>query len=203
MSPKLQLFTAFAAVERAPGNPQNLDLLEHLAQGKKPMECLAAKSSLSFANASQHLQALRRAGLVNAERRGKQIVYRLASDDVLVLLASLRQVAECHTADAQSVIEDYFLARDHLEAVGSTNFGRSYRTARVTILDVRPVDEFAQGQSNICCSRSAQSSVYNLQCAGDMSPRSIYYPNQLYRPSCLFRRVYARKDERPANASHI
>ena len=61
-SPKLQLFAAFAGVARALGNPHRLDLLEHLAQGEKPVETLAAKADLSFANASQHLQALRRAG---------------------------------------------------------------------------------------------------------------------------------------------
>ncbi len=145
MSPKIQLFTAFAAVARALGNPHRLDLLEHLAQGEKPVEALALKADLSFANASQHLQALKRVGLVEAERRGKKIVYRLASDDVHDLLAALRQVAERHTDQAQAVIEDYFHARDRLEEVSFVELERKLSDGLVTLLDVRPPDEFADG----------------------------------------------------------
>lgn len=144
-SPKLQLFAAFAGVARALGNPHRLDLLEHLAQGEKPVEALAAKADLTFANASQHLQALRRAGLVEAERRGKQIVYRLGSDDVHDLLAALRQVGERHAADARRVVEDYFQARDGFEAVGFDELERKMADCLVTALDVRPADEFDQG----------------------------------------------------------
>jgi rhodanese-related sulfurtransferase/DNA-binding transcriptional ArsR family regulator len=144
-SPKLQLFAAFAAVARALGNPHRLDLLEHLAQGERPVEALAAKAELSFANASQHLQALRRAGVVEAERRGKQIVYRLASDDVHDLLAALRQVSERHATGARRVVEDYFHARDEFEAVGFGELERKMADGLVTLLDVRPTDEFDHG----------------------------------------------------------
>lgn len=143
--PKLQLLSAFAGVARALGNPHRLDLLEHLAQGEKPVEALAAKADLGFANASQHLQALRRAGLVEAQRRGKQIIYRLASDDVHDLVAALRQVAERHAATARHVVEDYFQARDGLEAIGFQEFERKVSDGLVTVLDVRPPDEFDQG----------------------------------------------------------
>ena len=143
--PKRQLFTAFAAVARALGHPHRLDLLEHLAQGEKPVETLAAKTDLSFANASQHLQALRHAGLVEGERRGKQVVYRLASVDVLDLLAALRIVAERHAAGARQVVAEYFRARDDLEAVGFEELRRRMADGVVTVLDVRPPDEFAQG----------------------------------------------------------
>lgn len=144
-SPKLQLLAAFASVARALGNPHRLDLLEHLAQGEKPVEALAAKAGLSFANTSQHLQALRRAGLVEAERRGKQIVYRLASNDVHDLLAALRKVAERHSSAARLVVEDYFCARDRLDAVGFEDLDQKVADGLVTMLDVRPADEFAQG----------------------------------------------------------
>lgn len=137
--------SAFAGVARALGNPHRLDLLEHLAQGEKPVEALAAKADLGFANASQHLQALRRAGLVEAQRRGKQIVYRLASDDVHDLVAALRQVAERHTGEARRMVKDYFQARDDLEAVGFDELERKISDGLVTVLDVRPTDEFDQG----------------------------------------------------------
>lgn len=117
MSAKLEILTAFAGVARALGNPHRLDLLEHLAQGDKSVEALATKAGLSVANASQHLQALRRAGLVQGARQGKQIIYRLSAEDVLDLIAALRSVGERHTASVRRVVDDYFHARDELDAV--------------------------------------------------------------------------------------
>lgn len=145
MSPKLQLFTAFAGVARALGNPHRLDLLEHLAQGERNVETLAAKAGITLANTSQHLQALRRQGLVEAERRGKQIVYRLAAEDVVDLLAALRRVSEQRSPDARQVIDDYFLTRDGLEAVTIPDLLRRAAEGRVIVIDVRPTDEFASG----------------------------------------------------------
>lgn len=145
MSPKLQLFTAFASVARALGNPHRLDLLEHLAQGEKSVDTLATKAGLTVANASQHLQALRREGLVTAQRRGKQIIYQLSAEDVLDLLAALRMVAERHSSAANDVLEDYFLARDRLEAVSFGDLQQRVADGLVTVIDVRPPDEFASG----------------------------------------------------------
>ena len=145
MSPKLDLFTAFAGVARALGNAHRLDLLEHLAQGEKSVETLAAKCSISVANASQHLQALRRVGLVAGRRQGKQIIYALAGDDVLDLLAALRTVGERRTAAVHEVVEDYFLARDRLEAVSFGQLREKLTDGLVTLIDVRPPDEFAAG----------------------------------------------------------
>lgn len=146
MSPKLELFAAFAGVARALGNPHRLDLLEHLAQGEKSVETLAAKAGLSLANASQHLQALRRAGLVVGERQGKQIIYRLIDDEVLDLLASLRRVAERHTEAARTVARDYFHARDDLEALPLDALQQRLADGLVTLIDVRPPDEYMAGR---------------------------------------------------------
>lgn len=145
MSPKLQLFTAFASTARALGNPHRLDLLEHLAQGEKSVDTLATKAGLTVANASQHLQALRREGLATAERRGKQIIYRLSDEDVLDLLAALRAVSERHSSAADDIIEDYFHARDRLEAVSFGDLQQRVAAGLVTVIDVRPHDEFASG----------------------------------------------------------
>jgi len=145
MSPKLQLFTAFASLARALGSPHRLELLEHLAQGEKSVDTLATKAGLTVANASQHLQALRREGLVTADRRGKQIIYRLSDDDVLDLLATLRTVAERHSSAANDVLEDYFHARDRLEAVSFGDLQQRVADGLVTVIDVRPPDEFASG----------------------------------------------------------
>lgn len=145
LSAKLDLFAAFAQVARALGNPHRLDLLEHLAQGERNVETLASKTGLTVANASQHLQAMRRVGLVVGERRGKQVVYRIGGDDVLDLIAALRRVGEHHTGAVRSVIVAYFHARDALEAVGFATLEQRLADGLVTVIDVRPGDEFADG----------------------------------------------------------
>lgn len=145
LSAKLDLFAAFAEIGRALGNPHRLDLLEHLAQGERSVETLATKGGLTVANASQHLQVLRRAGLVAGERRGKQVVYRISDSDVLDLTAALRIVGERHTDAVKAVIEDYFHARDGLDAVELLALEQMIADGLVTLLDVRPPDEFADG----------------------------------------------------------
>lgn len=145
LSAKLDLLAAFAEVARGLGNAHRLDLLEHLAQGEKGVETLAAKSSLTVANASQHLQTLRRIGLVVGERRGKQVVYRLSGDDVLDLVAALRAVGERHADSVKAVVRDYFHERDTLDAVAFPVLEQRLRDGLVTLLDVRPPDEFADG----------------------------------------------------------
>lgn len=145
LSAKLNLFAAFADIARALGNAHRLDLLEHLAQGEKSVEALAGKAGLTVANASQHLQALRRVGLVVGERRGKQVVYRITGDDVFDLVAALRRVGERHTDAVKVVVGDYFQARDSLDAVGFAALEQMVTDGLATILDVRPPDEFADG----------------------------------------------------------
>lgn len=143
LSAKLDLLAAFAGIARGLGNAHRLDLLEHLAQGEKGVETLAAKSGLTVANASQHLQALRRVGLVVGERRGKQVIYRLSGDDVLDLVAALRSVGERHADSVKAVVRDYFHGRDALDAVAFPVLEQRLRDGLVTLLDVRPADEFA------------------------------------------------------------
>src|SRR5512145_1334422 len=93
-NPKRDLYTQFAAVAKAIANEHRLELLELVAQGERSVETLAERSHLSVANASQHLQHLRRAGLVAARRQGKFVLYRLADDAVLAMLGAMHKVAE-------------------------------------------------------------------------------------------------------------
>lgn len=116
-----------------------------MAQGERSVETLAAKTGLTLANASQHLQALRRVGLVTGERRGKQVIYRLGGDDVLDLVAALRAVGERHTDAVKAVVDDYFTARDALEPVSFAALEARMADGLVTLLDVRPADEYADG----------------------------------------------------------
>jgi ArsR family transcriptional regulator len=144
-SPKMALFAQFAAVAKSLGHAHRLELLEQLAQGERTVEVLADRTGLSVANASQHLQRMRRAGLVANRRDGKFVHYRLADEAVLELVAALRRIAERNVAEVESVVRSYFDARDDIEAVSRTELLERSRAGTVTILDVRPEDEFALG----------------------------------------------------------
>jgi rhodanese-related sulfurtransferase/DNA-binding transcriptional ArsR family regulator len=143
--PKLALFAQFAAVAKSLGHAHRLELLEQLAQGERSVEVLADRTRLSIANASQHLQQMRRAGLVTSRRDGKFVYYRLADDAVLELLAALRRIAERNVAEVERVVRSYFDQRDSLEPVSREELVQRSRAGTVTILDVRPEDEFALG----------------------------------------------------------
>lgn len=144
-SPKLALFTQFAAVAKTLGHAHRLELLEQLAQGERSVEILAQRIGLSTANASQHLQQMRRAGMVAARRDGKFVHYRLADDAVLDLLAALRRIAERNVAEVERIVRSYFHDRDDLEPISRQELLQRSRAGMVTILDVRPEDEFALG----------------------------------------------------------
>ena len=144
-NPKLAVFAQFAAVAKAAALPHRLELLEQLAQGERSVDVLANRTRLSIANASQHLQLMRRAGLVAARREGKFVFYRLADDAVLDLLASLRRIAELTAAEVERVVRGYFQNRDSLEPVSRAELMERLKAGVVTVLDVRPDDEFALG----------------------------------------------------------
>jgi ArsR family transcriptional regulator len=144
-NPKLALFVQFAAVAKSLGHAHRLEILEQLAQGERSVEVVADRTGLSIANASQHLQQMRRAGLVANRREGKFVYYRLADDAVLDLLAALRRIAERNIAEVERVIRSYFDKRDSLEAVSREELVERARGGTATILDVRPEDEFALG----------------------------------------------------------
>jgi rhodanese-related sulfurtransferase/biotin operon repressor len=143
--PKQALFAQFAMVAKAAGHPLRLELLEQLAQGDRSVEVLADRTHVSLANASQHLQHLRRAGLIMARREGKFVFYRLAEDSVLDFLASLRRIAERHLADVDRVVRDYFVRRDSLDPISRRELLTRLKAGLTTVLDVRPEDEFALG----------------------------------------------------------
>jgi len=144
-NPKLALFAQFATVAKSLGHPHRLELLERLAQGERTVEILADRTGLSIANTSQHLQQMRRAGLVTNRRDGKFVFYQLADDSVLSLLAALRTIAERNLAEVERVVRSYFDDRDSLEAVSRDELLSRSRAGTVTIIDVRPEDEFALG----------------------------------------------------------
>ncbi|MBI3707500.1 MAG: metalloregulator ArsR/SmtB family transcription factor [Proteobacteria bacterium] len=144
-SPKQALFVQFATVAKAVAHPHRLGLLEQLSQGQRTVEVLADRTRMSIANASQHLQHMRRAGLVVARREGKFVFYSLTADTVLDLLASVRRIAERNVAEVERVVRNYFQNRDGLEPVSRAELMDRLKAGLVTVLDVRPEDEFALG----------------------------------------------------------
>ncbi|MBP2150903.1 ArsR/SmtB family transcription factor [Xanthobacter flavus] len=143
--PKRALFAELAAVARALGHEHRVELLEHLAQGERSVEALARLTGLSMANASQHLQQLRRAGLLDARRDGKFVLYRLADDGVVQLMSVLRQTAERNIATVGALLARYFDGRDGLEPIGRTDLVERAQAGLVTVIDVRPREEFDLG----------------------------------------------------------
>lgn len=145
IGPKQAILAEFAGVARALGHAHRLELLEHLGQGERGVDALAARVGLSLANASQHLQQLRRAGLVENRREGKFIYYRLAGDGVTDLLTALRLQAERNLAEVDRIRRGYFAERDSLEPVSHEELLARMEAGLVTLLDVRPQDEFGHG----------------------------------------------------------
>jgi DNA-binding transcriptional ArsR family regulator/rhodanese-related sulfurtransferase len=138
------MLAAFASVAKAIGNEHRLDLLEHLAQGERTVDGLAQRIGIPLVSVSQHLQALRKSGLVEARREGRYVFYRIADDGVLRLIAALRDVAERQVAEIDRIVNGYFRDRDGLEAVSRHELQDRLRDGLVTVLDVRPEDEFAE-----------------------------------------------------------
>jgi len=144
-NPKRALFAGFAEVAKALGHGHRLEILELLAQGERSVEALAERIGLPVANASQHLRIMRRAGLLASRRDGKRVLYRLSDPSVLDLTASLRRVAERNFAEVREVIAGYFQRRDSLEPVPRKELVQRLKDGLVTVLDVRPEDEYAAG----------------------------------------------------------
>ena len=144
-SPKHAVFACFAEVAKALGHGSRLEILELLAQGERSVEALAEAAGLPVANASQHLRLMRQAGLLVSRRDGKRILYRLSDPSVLDVTAALRRVAERNLAEVRELVSGYFHERDALEPVSRKELARRIKDGLVTVLDVRPEDEFAAG----------------------------------------------------------
>lgn len=142
---KDHLYEQFARVGKAIANPHRLELLDLLAQGERTVEALAREADLPIANASQHLQALRRARLVEMRRRGSYAYYRLAGDQVFQLWQTVRAIGEEQLAEVDRLVAIYLDEREHLEAVDASTLLQLMRDDAVVVLDVRPEEEFAAG----------------------------------------------------------
>jgi len=141
---KQRIYGQFARISKALAAPARLELLDLLIQGERSVDALATATALSVANASQHLQVLAAARLVDSRRDGQRVIYRIADDSVIALWHALRRTAEMRLEELDEVARDYLIGRDDFEAIDRAELARRLRNGSVTLIDVRPAEEFAQ-----------------------------------------------------------
>lgn len=142
---KDRVFGELAVLGRALASPHRLELLDLLAQGARNVEDLAREARMSLANTSAHLQVLRRARLVETEKQGLYVQYRLASPGVFDLYRALRDLGSAQLAEMDRLVETYFTNRDALSVVDKAELLRQVHQGAVTVVDVRPHEEYRQG----------------------------------------------------------
>ena len=142
---KVDLYAQFARVGHAVSAPKRLELLDLLSQGEKTVEKLAEESFTPLKNTSAHLRVLRQARLVETRREGQWVWYRLADEAVAAFLLSLQALGHRRYAEVREMTELYLERRDSLEPIPAEELRRRLEAGDVTLIDVRPADEFAAG----------------------------------------------------------
>jgi len=133
-----------ALVGKALSSPVRLEILELLGQAPRPVEVIAGEINQSVANTSQHLQVLKRAQIVTAEREGLRVVHSLAGMDVAALVVDLQAVGARHVAGLERLTREFFADRDGLDAIDRDTLQARMQSGDVVLLDVRPEHEFDQ-----------------------------------------------------------
>jgi rhodanese-related sulfurtransferase len=139
------IYEQFARIGKAVSSPKRLELLDLLCQGSRTVEVLAKESSLTVANASQHLQVLRAARLVEAEKEGLFVIYRLADKTVCEFFRTMRVLAESRLAEVEQIKRHFLQEREGMEPVDRKALLKLVSKEAVTVLDVRPVEEYNAG----------------------------------------------------------
>lgn len=142
---KKQLYAQFARLGKALSSGHRLELLEYLAQSERTVETLSKLTGLSVANTSQHLQLLRQTGLVSTRREGLYVHYRLADPQIVELMSVMLQLGEKQLAEVERLVASYLTKKDQLEPIPRVELLQRVRDGMVTILDVRPNEEYAAG----------------------------------------------------------
>ncbi len=142
---KDQMYEQFARIVKAMSNPHRLELIDLLAQGEYTVEEIAGESALSIANASQHLQTLRAAHLVDVRREGLYAYYRLADENVFRVWQAIRNLGESHLAEIDRIVQAFLEDRESLAPVSAQELLELYQDRNVVLLDVRPENEYRAG----------------------------------------------------------
>jgi ArsR family transcriptional regulator len=142
---KHAVFSGLAELAKALASPNRIEIIELLGQGERSVDAIAERLGLSVANTSQHLRLMQRCGVLASRRDGKRVLYALSDPAVVELMSALSRLAERRTAEVRSVVSSYFQQRDSLEPVSRSELVDRMAAGLVTVLDVRPKDEFAHG----------------------------------------------------------
>ena len=139
------IYEQFARIGKAISSPRRLELLDLLCQGPRTVEVLADEAGLTVANTSQHLQVLRSARLVEADKEGQFVNYRLADEAVCEFFRMLRLLAESRLAEIEQIVRQFMEGREDMEPMDKDGLLARVRDGEVTVLDVRPVEEYRAG----------------------------------------------------------
>lgn len=142
---KDRLFEQFARIGKALSSPKRLEIVDLLAQGERNVEEIARETSVPVASASQHLQVLKSARMVESRRKGLYAYYRLAGEDVFEVWRAVRGLGESRLAEIERVVESYLKDRGSLEAVRALELMERLSDSDVVVLDVRPEEEYRAG----------------------------------------------------------
>lgn len=179
---KDRLYGQLARIGKALGNPHRLELLELLAQGERSVDALATESGLTMANASQHLQALRAAGLIESRRNGLYVHYRLADPTVFELSKAVQTVAERRLAELERLVREHFGDRSDPEPVPMNELLRRARRGDVVILDTRPAHEFLAGH----IAGALSVPIEDIQARLRKLPKNKEYVAYCRGPYCIY-----------------
>ncbi len=139
------IYSEFARIGKAVSSPKRLELLDLLCQSARTVETLASESGMTVANTSHHLHVLRAARLVEAEKQGLCVEYRLADDAVCEFYRSMRRLGESRLAEVDQITRRFMEGREGLEPVDRTALRERIRDGLVTVIDVRPTEEYRAG----------------------------------------------------------
>jgi rhodanese-related sulfurtransferase len=139
------IYEQFSRIGKAVSSPKRLEMLDLLCQGEKTVEVLSTETGLTLANTSQHLQTLKAARLVDAEKEGLYVKYRLADEMVCEFFRTMRVLAENRLAEVDMIKRRFLEGREGMEPVNRDDLLKRVVEGGVTVLDVRPADEFRTG----------------------------------------------------------
>lgn len=142
---KDETYAQFARIGKAVSHPKRLEILDLLCQGPRTVEILAREAGLGIASASQHLKVLRDARLLDAEKKGLFVTYRLADETVCAFFRTMRSLAESRLAEVEQITRRFLAGRKGMEPVEARELFQRVREGRVTVLDVRPAEEYRAG----------------------------------------------------------
>lgn len=142
---KNSIYSELVTITKALASPQRLEIIELLAQGPNSVEYIAEQTGLSIANASHHLQVLKKARLAKAERRGKYSYYSLTNRKIYAVWKSMRELGFSQNAEIKQLVHDFRNARQSLESISLDELQRRIKNDEILLLDVRPEEEYEEG----------------------------------------------------------